>query len=418
MHAAARSSTRPPSTLKRKAPRLLFVDDEPAVLRSVERLMRTAEPTWDLAFVPSGDAAIQEMEARPVDVIVSDLLMPEMDGATLLTYVQDNHPEVVRLVLSALASPELVFRTVPVAHQFLTKPFEPMNFRAKLRQAFELRALLDDPELRALVGTSNRLPSPPKVYSQLSKALSDPDTGVADVAKIIESDVALSAQVVRLVSSAYFGLPSRVRTALGAVAYLGFQTTKAVVFSAELCEQFAPKRPVKGFSIDALQQNGLRTAHLARRILAGTGMGEDAFLAGMLHDVGRLLLAARAPDILAKVNEECERTGRARFEVEREMLGVTHAEVGAYLLGIWGLPQPVIQAVAWHHKREAEVSTYLDISLAVSLANRLVEDPELPAEEGCDDPAQCIDLGHLKELSVDDRLESWRETARKLRDSQ
>lgn len=416
MYAAARFSTRPPSTLKRKAPRLLFVDDEPAVLRSVERLMRTAEPTWDLSFVGSGGEAIREMETRPVDVIVSDLHMPEMDGATLLTYVQDNHPEMVRLVLSALASPELVFRTVPVAHQFLTKPFEPMSFRAKLRQAFELRALLDDPELRALVGTSNKLPSPPRVFSEISKALSNPETGVADVANIIESDVALSAQVVRLVSSAYFGLPSRVRTAQGAVAYLGFQTIKAVVFSAELFEQFAPKRPVKGFSIDSMQQHGLRTAHLARRILGGTGMGDDAFLAGMLHDVGRLLLAARAPEVCAKVFEEHERTARACVDIEHEMLGVTHAEVGAYLLGIWGLPQAVIQAVAWHHQREADISTYLDISLAVSLANRLVDDPELPGGGAGEDPERSIDVEHLKGLSVDDRLESWREIARKLRD--
>ncbi|HMR81142.1 MAG TPA: response regulator, partial [Polyangiaceae bacterium] len=341
---------------------------------------------------------------------------PEMDGATLLTYVQDNHPEMVRLVLSALASPELVFRTVPVAHQFLTKPFEPMSFRAKLRQAFELRALLDDPELRALVGTSNKLPSPPRIFSEISKALSNPETGVAEAAKIIESDVALSAQVVRLVSSAYFGLPSRVRTAQGAVAYLGFQTIKAVVFSAELFEQFAPKRPVKGFSIDSLQQHGLRTAHLARRILGGIGMGDDAFLAGMLHDVGRLLLAARAPEVCAKVFEERERTARASVDVEHEMLGVTHAEVGAYLLGIWGLPQAVIQAVAWHHQREADISTYLDISLAVSLANRLVDDPELPAGGAGEDPERSIDVEHLKGLSVDDRLESWREIARKLRD--
>lgn len=379
--------------------------------------MRTAEPTWELVFVRSGAEAIVEMEARPVDVIVSDLHMPEMDGATLLTYVQDNHPEMVRLVLSALASPELVFRTVPVAHQFLTKPFEPMNFRAKLRQAFELRALLDDPELRALVGVSNRLPSPPRVFTEISKALTSNDTGVADVARIIESDVALSAQVIRLVSSAYFGLPSRVRTAKGAVAYLGFQTIKTVVLGAELFEQFAPKHPVKGFSIDAMQRHGLETAHLARHIMAGTGMGDDAFLAGMLHDIGRLLVASRAPDLCSAVYEEWQTRGRPRVDVEHELLNVTHAEVGAYLLGIWGLPQAVIQAVAWHHKREVDVSTYLDISLAVSIANRLVQDPEFPAEMAASGPEQAIDLRHLAELGVEDRLPGWREMARKIKES-
>lgn len=413
MLTAQRLSTHPPSRPVRKpTPHVLFVDDEPAVLRGIGRLLGASEPTWQLSFANSGSDALAALEESAFDVVVSDLNMPRMDGATLLSEVQKRHPDIVRLVLSGMSSPSMVFRTVPVAHQFLTKPFEPIRFRSTLREAFELRSLLGDPVLRALAGKKNRLPSPPKTFAALQQALANPRASVRDVGSIIEKDIALSAQLVRLASSAFFGLPSRVCTPHGAVAYLGFETIKAVVLSAELMEMFRPNVPSRDFDVEKLQRDAVCTAHLARRILAGTGMGDDAFLAGMVHEVGVLLLAARTPTQLSEV-KRLERSGVPPLDAEREVLGVTHAELGAYLLGLWGFPHSVIHAVASHWQPQRSLEPRLGVSLAVSIAARLAKDPETALEEEPLPGAFTLDGTLLRLLGLTYRLDDWRGYARK-----
>ncbi len=397
---------------------VLLLDDEPMVLRSVARLVSSVEPTWGVFSAGSGEEAIRIIEQHPVDVVLSDLNLgiPGLSGAEFLGYVQERHPEIVRVVITGQATPDIVQRSVPVAHMLLQKPFERRDLRAQLRRALDLRALLTNPRIRALVGASNRLPSPPRVFQEVALALSGRRSGVDEVAGIIERDVALSAQLIRLVSSAFFGLPRRVRSVRGAIAYLGFNTVKTLVLSASIVEQYRSTRRVRGFDIDELQRHALVSAHIARHVVTKDGSAETAFSAAMLQDVGQLLLAARAPDEYAEVLIRA-REGRPPDQGERDVFGVAHPVVGAYLLGIWGLPGALIRGVEAHHDVQREVSTRVDVPLAVNIAQKLARDPEVPALDDAGDDPMVIDLRHLEDLGVAALLPGWRVVARRVRDS-
>lgn len=393
--------------------RLLLVDDDPQIRRSIERFMRTVEKTWEVATAGSSEEAIQALSRQKMDVVISDLDLgtPGMNGVELLAYVQEQHPETVRFVLSGESGRDLMVRTVALAHLFLSKPFDSQELRTSLKRALGLREILENPAARALVGTSNRLPSPPRVFKEVVRLLSEKRSNVEQVARVVETDIALSAQLIRLVSSAYFGLPQRIRSVQGAIAFLGFQTIKTLVLSLAILQDFVPARKIPGFDLSELSNNAMRTACIAREIAGKPVISEDAFAAAMLRDSGRLLLAQRRPVEYAELIQRAHAENRALHVLETEVFGVSHAEIGAYLLGIWGLPEPVIEAVARHHRPQSSVASRLDAALAVNLAEKLALDPDVLAEQSSEDSSS-IDIDHLRELGLATELPRWRECAR------
>jgi HD-like signal output (HDOD) protein len=355
--------------------------------------------------VRSADEAIGALERGALDVVLTDLNLgtPGMTGTDLLAYVKERDPSIVRMVLSGQSSADLAVRTAMIAHLYLSKPFESAHLRAQLRRAQELRALLSEPRLRALVGEKNQLPTPPLLFREVALTLAKRRAGVEEVAELIERDVAISAQLLRLACSAYFGLPRRVRTVRGAVAFLGFNTVKAVLLSAAIVEQHRGAHAANGFDIERVRRHALVTAQIARQMPNDEATRETAFTAGMLQDAGQLLLASRAPTDYARVLAlECE--GEPLVAAETAVFGANHANVGAYLLGIWGLPHALVRAVARHHLPQAETSLRFDAAMAVNLAEKLALDPDTDR----------IDLSVLQDLGVANRLPVWREAARSL----
>ncbi len=364
-----------------RLPRVLFVDDEPLVIRSLKRTLTARPLAWEPRFADTGEVALSLVGSEGIDVIVSDMHMPGMDGATLLRRVQERHPEVVRIVLSGQTDPKLVFRAVPVAHQFLTKPFESARLVATVDRALALRKLVTSPELRKVLGGDNRLPAAPRTYTALTRALSSEDASISQIVELVERDVALAARVAQLGSSSFFRVPSGVRGLGGIVAYLGVDILKTLVLTVEIATMFETKPGVSAFSITEFQRHSLSVAHIARRMLERTTDGEDAFLAGMLHDVGRLVLVSRCPALYAGALAQAKSGGGSLTDAERSVLGVTHAEVGAYLLGIWGLPLELVEAVQCHHQQPRTPAPMMTIGRAVYLANQLAHDPDVVLEE-------------------------------------
>ncbi|HEX7670484.1 MAG TPA: HDOD domain-containing protein, partial [Polyangiaceae bacterium] len=261
-----RTTETPPPESRR---RILFVDDDPLILRSIARTMRAAEPGWDIVMCEDPTRALELIESEPVDIVVSDLNMKKLDGAELLVEVQHARPQIVRIVLSAMVDTKQIFRAVPVAHQFITKPFDVSELRAKLRAAFELGELLKSDRLRALVAGDNALPVAPSTFAELSRAVADPRTGVAEMARIVEEDTGLSAELIRLISSAFFGLPKQVRGVRGAIAYLGVEMLKSLVLKVEIVRAFRVADVPVGFDVEGLQSHALLVARAARRLLVG-----------------------------------------------------------------------------------------------------------------------------------------------------
>ena len=393
----------------------MFVDDDDLILRSIERVLKrqAQASSWELHFATDGDKALDLLGAKPFDVIIVDSQMPRMSGSALLRRVQELHPGIVRILLSGNTALDELRTALPLAHQFLAKPCDAQLLRTTLENACGLRGILDRPELRQLVGSSNELPSAPRSYVAISNALNNPHASARTVSEIVEKDIALSARVLQLVSSGFYGLPRQVNSIGGAVAFLGVEMIKAIVLSVEVSKMFPVSQSISDFSIDALQRRSSAAAQLAKRLLGSEAGGDTVMIAGMLQDVGQLIFAARAPQRFGIALSTSVRGKTPLFEAELELFGATHAEVGGYLLGLWGLPQRIVQAVA-HHLEPPASTRVFDASAALYVANLLSANPDVPALEEPPQRAIAIDLSFLRSLGVAHQLDGWRKLARDL----
>lgn len=384
--------------------RILFVDDEPRVLEGLENLLFPYMDEWDAEFVTSGAEALKRLDKAPFDVLVTDMRMPQMDGATLLQKTKQHHPEVVRVVLSGHAEVEAAVRALPIAHQFLSKPCSAEKLIDVINRACGLRSLVDDEQVRSLVGKIAELPARPKIYSELTALLANEDSSLDDVATIIEKDIGISTKVLQVVNTAFFSRGAAITTVRQAVPRLGAEFVKNLVLAVDVFRG-APTAVVGGFSIDELHEHSFLTAHIARRLLDDRKAADDAFLAGTLHDVGKLILATALPERFREVWARHGETNEPFFQVEYELNQVSHAEIGAYLLGLWGLPYTVMEAVANHHQPSRVESATFDAFGAVHVANHLAN----ALMTGGDD--SYLDTDYLARLGLLDRLDSWREMA-------
>jgi len=390
------------------------VDDDELILRSMERVLRrpAAENGWELCFATDGEAALEEMNRSPVEVLLADANMAKMSGATLLRKVQERDPAVVRILLSGHTGLDVLRTALPYAHQFLPKPCDGQLLRSTLDSACGLRGLLARPEMRQLVGSSNQLPSAPRTFIELSNALANPSASARAISETIERDIGISARVLQLVSSAFYGLPRAVTSIGGAVAYLGVEVIKAIVLSVEVSRMFPLTQTIPDFSVDALQQHGMRASQFAKRILGHEPGGDVLLVAGLLQDTGQLVLASRAASRFGIALSTSLARKQPLQEVETDLFGASHAEIGAYLLGLWGLPQRVVGAVANHLEPQRTGNRVFDAAAALYVANLLVVDPDVPALEDIPPHTIALDLNFLRLVGVAHQLDEWRRLAR------
>jgi HD-like signal output (HDOD) protein/ActR/RegA family two-component response regulator len=381
---------------------VLFVDDEPRLLEGLRVGLRAQRTLWRMHFAASGEAAMDLLQVHRFDVVVSDMRMPRVDGAQVLGEALRLQPWAARLVLSGYAELESTLRAVPVAHQFLSKPCDLPALVNVVDRTAGLQRLLDDPALRAVVGRVTTLPSLPTNFLAVMATLADGEADAETLARVIERDVAMCAKVLQLTNSAFFGLPRVVASIEEAIVYLGFGMVRSLVLVAEVFRS-------GGEDLAELERHSLTVGSLARR-LASAPEADEASVAGMLHDVGTLLLrAVKAPAGGGEAQGLSGQNAAAvSFEAERAQFGTTHAEVGGYLLGLWGLPWPLVEAVANHHAPQRVRLQRPGPLTAVAVADALVRELEgraLPGEV----------LEHLAALKLEPgALEGWRVQARDL----
>lgn len=393
--------------------RILFVDDEPNVLEGLRNRLHKQRKKWDMQFTTSGVAALELVARAPVDVVVSDMRMPGMDGATLLGKVRECWPQVVRIVLSGHAEVATSLRAVPVAHQFLSKPCEPGAIEAAIERACKLQALVTDPLVEKVVGGVANLPPAPRIYQQLVATLTKEDVTVAEIARIICQDMALSAKLLQLANSSFLRLSRTMSSVEQAVVYLGHDAVKHLVLAAEVFGAAVPTSLTTAADLDVLQRHAIVTAQLASSMFSERTVRDDAFITGLLHDVGRLLLAVELPNRFVEAGEEASRRGIAVHEAELSLWGVTHAEVGGYLLALWGLPYDIVERVANHHEPGRVGPPGKDVLTAVHVADVLAREAgSVDGRNGSIPPV--LDDAMVSALELDAGIDEWRGRAREL----
>lgn len=355
--------------------RILFVDDQQMILQGLQRMLRPMREDWDMAFVESGAQALARMAEAPFDVVVTDARMPGMTGPQLLTEVMRCHPATVRLVLSGHADQEIVARCIGVAHQYITKPCDPEQLKSLIQNACRMSSQLLSEEAKRLIGSIDRLPSVPEIYLELREAMEVEDASPQTLGDIIGKDVAMTALILKIVNSAFFGLRRAILTPQEAVTYLGADTIKLLVLTNHLFEKSAPFATAH-LSIEDLWRHSMAVAAGARAITTlecqDRKLQDEAFVGGLLHDVGILVLAKNCPEAYDRAMALSAQEGVMLTTAEQEEFGVTHAEVGAYLLGLWGIPAPILKIVSLHHNPGLLEESAFSPLLAVHAAEAFV----------------------------------------------
>jgi HD-like signal output (HDOD) protein len=379
--------------------RILIVDDDPFILDALRNLLRKERHRWEMTFAGGGEEALLQLAGAPYDIVLSDMRMPKMDGAELLAKVKELYPSTARMVLSAQASREAVLRAIPVAQQLLPKPCDAAVLVSVFDRTLHLKSLLANQAICDVAGKLDALPSVPQTYLELTETAAGRNSGVADLAIVIERDPAMSAKVLQLVNSAYFGLHQQVSSIRKAVSFLGVELLKGLALGSGTFAA-AAGLSVEGFSIERLRDSSLMAARLARRFAAGSKIADEAFSAALVRDVGEIVLAMAAPAQFSRVLKEARSSGKPLHDVEMEEFGTSHAEIGAFLLGAWGLPFSIVEAVAFHHRPGVVVDGTYDTLAAVHVAGTLV-----------DSGACTLDLDFLQRAEVMSNLPAWQAAA-------
>lgn len=395
---------------RRAMRRVLFVDDAPEILKHLQRTLAPMQSEWTMEFFSSANSALAAMSEAPCDVVVSDMTMPGMDGAQFLTEVRKVSPQTIRMILSGDQSPVNYLRSASVAHRFLQKPVDVETLKATIAQAQALRVVLANPALRTLVSEIKSLPSLPSIYQDLMQAMQGPQASLKKASRIVTKDLGMVTKILQLVNSAFFGLRTHVSDPEQAVALLGFETIKSLVLSSQVFAQFDQAR-LPGFSLEALWRHAMLTATCARRIAKEAGASQpvidEAFTAALLHDVGVLVLVANKPDDYARVLELMRAGQMPDWAAEREIFGADHAHVGAYLLGIWGLGDGIVEAVAFHqHPVDYKGSGFQAVT-AVHVANAFAE-TQTRADAGTNNNMLSLDENYLTRENLLASIPQWR----------
>ena len=393
--------------------RILFVENDPLLLQIYVKVLEDEPDRWDVFAVTDSWQAIELMERSDFDVVVSDLRLPGMSGVDLMNEVRKRFPRASRIILSEISDQEEVARCLNSIHQFLAKPFEVKALKTTLTRLGSVDAYLQDEKLKALVTQLGTLPSLPSLYIKIMKALADEEPSVETIAAIIADDPGMTARILQIVNSAVLGLARKISSPFEAVQYLGFGTVRSLVLSAHIFSCFEQTQ-LKGFSANRLWSHSMGTATHARMIArleqAGAAEADDAYTAGMRHDVGKLMLANCLPEQFQQALTVARERKAPLHDAELEVFGATHAGAAAYLLGLWGLPAPIVEGVAFHHTPKKSALRRFGALTAVHAAN--VVEQELSRVQPPGRLAE-VDADYLAAIGLQNRLETWRAEAAK-----
>lgn len=392
--------------------RILFVDDESEVLEGLRVRLRQRRQQWNMTFARGAKEALSALEKEPFDVVVSDLRMPEMDGAALMQHIRRASPSTSRVMLSGHGEERLVMRAMACSHEFLPKPSPPGVLEGTIERIGALQAVVQDIHVKEAIGRMGSLPSQPTVYTELMTALVDQRSSPEEVAEILLSNAPLCAQLLHIVNSAYFRLSQPVVKIDDAVLHLGLSTVRQLVLVAEVFKSVDSGSSAVGTSVKELEEHSFLTGSIASSLMSSHPRRNLAFVAALLHDIGKLVIATQLSDRARTIAQRVEERNEPMHESELALFGATHAEIGAHLLGLWQLPSSIVEAVANHHVPARLRPSELDVLIAVHVADFLAHEQLALLTGRSSMRSSRLDLSLLDKLGLRRHLDEWRALAK------
>jgi HD-like signal output (HDOD) protein len=362
---------------------------------------------WETISVPCEADALTQLEKRSFDALLVDFNLGSPDASELLNQALEKRPETVRFLLAYEADLALVAAKVMGTPQILPKPVEPLSLKNRIETG--VTDSNSNPSESEPATSPAETANVPAVYLEVLKAFESPEVTVKQVAKIIARDEALTAEVLKLTNSSYLGVPRNLTEPVQAVEALGLETVKVLVMALKFLAEHSRLRT--GYlGVDHIWQHSINVAQIARDLVLfetkDRSLAAQALTAGLVHDLGKIVLATNFDDLYGRVHSLARKQPVTLWDVEKEMFGANHGEIGACLVGMWNLPSAIVEATALHHEPPLGEAQQLTVLAAVHIANVL--ERELGASDDDVMVGPVINTPFLNELGLLERLPVWR----------
>lgn len=386
--------------------RLLFIDEQGVRFKPLADELMRIEPSWACYTAGTVERANELLKTQGFAALV--LEVEQALKPAFATLLQPQTTSQIRIVLYDASNSSLLARTRDLAVQPLPITTDAANLAEHIKRQERVQSWMMDAGMKKLLMQCRKLPVTSKLYSEVSEELNSPNGSIELVAQKVAKDPVMTAKFLQVVNSACFALGRQVSDPSEAVMFLGMGRTRALILAAGIFSQFENSGG-SGISPEQVWNHSLQVATLAQVIAleeTGSGkIGEAAFTSGLVHDLGKLILAANLPAMCAAVEQLQQRKAIPARDAEQQVLGTTHAELAACLLGTWALPLPVLEAVAWHDCPSRSADKKFSPLTAVHAANVFASELSARAEQ----VPERFDHDYLLRINAGDRRNVWRE---------
>ena len=388
--------------------KILFVDDEITLLESLRRATRSMRKEWDCEFVSSGKEALRILSDKPFDLVVSDMRMPEMNGAQFLRKVKKQNPNTMRFILSGQTEDKAFFQSIGAMHQFLSKPCDFNFLKGTINRGLSLRRSLHNDKIKKLLLKIDSLPSMPELYCELMEELQSDNSTLENVGNIISKDIGMTIKILQVANSAFFGSPNSVSTPVHAVQVLGLELIQSLVLGCQIFSKLNLSNKNELLT-GKIWKHSINVAELAMALAKVEKVKCDienySFTAGLLHEIGKMIVLVNLPEMYQEYLLKLEADNRNELEIEKEVFGSSCSQVGAYLISLWGLPDPIVEAIAYHETPSKCISKSPSALTFVHVANVLVQGS---VEGYIQEIPDKLDQKYLEEIGMLDRFSKWK----------
>lgn len=373
--------------------------------------------SWEFIRFDSKESLLRLLEEQICDAVMIPCTMRAQVDIEFMTRISNIQPNAVRIFLGAeFWNAKNKAKAADIAHRIYPNEVKVEEVGDSLEYQTKLLKVLNRSSLQKYVSKVGCLPTPPKLYTQLTDAVTSEMADLTEISAIVEQSPAVVAQVMKQVNSAFFGFNRTITDLKEAILMLGVRNLRSLVLSSQLNDQFKSNQNWDYFSFEQLNQRSLLVARLSQAICRRAGANkvtqDQAFLAGLLHDLGILIMASHDAEQYKKILNYSVKKQKPTYLVEKAAFGFFHGEVAGALLALWNLPPQVIEAVMFHHVPHLSKDTSFSPLTAVHIADAML--PSVHVEGDCD-LASSLSLRYLDQVGVMEEVPQWRIVANEYR---
>jgi len=382
---------------------ILFVDDEENILKGLRRMLMRKRREWNMIFAAGGEEALTRCRQADIDIIVTDMRMPVMDGLELLTRIMEENPEIIRFVLSGQAEKDVVFGVIKAAHRFLSKPHNSDLMKEKIERVLNARDMISKRRLAGLIAGPDPVRTTYKSLLEMKNELKKDDPDILTIKRIVKSDMVIAAAFMKFASSGFFMERAPEVDPQKIIDTIGIDTIKELVQKYDNFSSFRGESPEDN-AADVISDHSVIISRTSRKIAAGVTddpkLISESGIAGLLHDIGRNIFLSFEENGGSFIDIIKDEFSDEFVDFERNTVCSTHGTAGAVLGTLWGYPESIIRALMYHHNPSDSNSSCFECLTAVHVAESL-------AGERNGNRENCLDTEYLRNLRLDNKIKEW-----------